>query len=159
MSGKKTNKNVETYDTSPVGMMRHANEVAAVQMRAEGATYDDIVAAGIYNTSSAAYKAVQRSLQRQAREPVETVRQMEVNRLDLLLKAVWFRAISIGHPDDIRSCLQIMKRRSALLGLDAPKKIDIADMVRQMAVLMGLDPELAVNETQALLDEAKEVGQ
>ncbi len=139
-------------------MMLLASELAAVEMRVRGATYDEIALAGIgYNCKSAAYKAVQRALKRRAAEPVETVRQLEVSRLDALLGAVWDRALRVGLPDDINSVLKIMKRRAALLGLDAPKKIDITDTVRGLAELQGLDPDMAIRETYALIEESKAV--
>jgi hypothetical protein len=45
-----------------------------------------------------------------------------VDRLDRLLAAIWNQAIE-GDGESIDRCLRIMKRRSELLGLDAPKNV------------------------------------
>jgi hypothetical protein len=50
------------------------------------------------------------------------VRKLECERLDRLLLAVWSRALS-GDLDALDRALALMKRRAALLGLDAPRKI------------------------------------
>ena len=54
-------------------------------------------------------------------EPTDALRTLELERLDALQLAIWDQAIQ-GHVANIDRVLSIMKRRSALLGLDAPKR-------------------------------------
>jgi hypothetical protein len=53
------------------------------------------------------------------------VRRVEVERLDVLLRALWPKALATGdkqQPRAVEMCLSIMARRSALMGLDAPSR-------------------------------------
>ena len=53
---------------------------------------------------------------------------MEIERLDVLLKALWPTALATGHNQQARAVedvLSIMARRSALLGLDAAQRVRV----------------------------------
>jgi len=51
---------------------------------------------------------------------INELRQLELERLDMLQLGLWERAIS-GDPQSISVMLNVLNRRSSLLGLDAPK--------------------------------------
>jgi hypothetical protein len=56
---------------------------------------------------------------------IEALRQLEAERLDRLQVAVWSAAVS-GSTQAIDTVLKISQRRSKLLGLDAPTRIDVS---------------------------------
>lgn len=115
--------------------------VEALKMRKEGYSYPQI--AEYLNVSlSMAYKYVQQAIkeiQDKTIEATKDVIELEVQRLDDLLAAIWDRAVNgygkiikdknnqrreIVVPDykATQQALKIMERRSNLLGLDSPKK-------------------------------------
>jgi hypothetical protein len=47
--------------------------------------------------------------------------------------------------------LKIMARRSSLLGLDAPAKIDVEPKVRRLAAELGVDPDEAITESRRVI--------
>jgi len=74
-----------------------------------------------------AYKDVDRELTKmreEIAENVETIREQELLRLDRLMHALWHEAVGDNGAWAVDRILKIMKRRSDLIGLDAPKKID-----------------------------------
>ena len=68
-------------------------------------------------TPQAIHQMIKRVLASRVTETVEQARSLELMRCDQLLKAVWQRALD-GDIACVDRCLQIMRRRSALLGLD-----------------------------------------
>lgn len=64
----------------------------------------------------------------------------DLERLGIAEKAIW-PAVIKGDLLAIDRLLRIMERRAKLLGLDAPKRIDITDRIRRLAEEAGLDPE------------------
>jgi hypothetical protein len=103
-------------------------------MRRGGASFDQI-GRSLGVTRSAAFKAVRRVLARIAREASEDaaeLRQLEQQRLDVLLAACWPTAVK-GDMQAIDRALRIAERRARLLGLDAPQKaqfgkLDLVDV-------------------------------
>jgi hypothetical protein len=69
---------------------------------------------------STAHRRVSRALGAIPRELADEYRALEALRLDALQQAVWEQAIE-GDLKAVDRVLSIMKRRSQLLGLDAPK--------------------------------------
>jgi len=59
-------------------------------------------------------------------EARESVRQMELERLDKMLAAL-DRGICDGQADAITTALRISAQRCKLLGLDAPAKVEVTD--------------------------------
>lgn len=111
----------------------------ALELRRAGATYDAIADRLGYTNRGAAYKAVQRGLRRTIQEPADELRQLEVERLDRLLTAVWRSAMG-GNLGAVDRVLRVAERRARLLGLDAPTKIETEGAVRYQIV--GIPPEL-----------------
>lgn len=102
---------------------RQAN---AVRLRKEGHSYRDI--ADLLNCSvSTAFTDVQKALEeirKQTKEDIETIRSLELERLDMMLSAVNPAAMA-GDVKAVLATLKIMERRAKLLGLDAPESINV----------------------------------
>ena len=111
-----------------------------------------------YASPSGAFKAIEAGLRATLREPADALRALELERLDALHHSLWGRAVA-GNLFALDRVLAVARRRSALLGLDAPKKIEttlIADVERfaeRAAAERGLDPALVVLEAERVLAE------
>lgn len=90
----------------------------ALELRKRGMSYSDIAAAIGYKSPSGAHQAVAHALKKTLREEADGLREMEAERLDALLDAVWDKAMR-GNKDAVDRVLRIMERRARLLGLDA----------------------------------------
>jgi hypothetical protein len=120
--------------TSARRLAAREREQRAVQLRRAGMSYDAI-AKTLECTRSGAFKAVARVLARiakDAREDAGLIRDLEVQRLDALLVAVWPKAVK-GDVAAVDRALRIAERRARLLGLDAPVKamfgkLDLVDV-------------------------------
>jgi hypothetical protein len=91
----------------------------ALELRKEGHSYESISEQLGYSTRSASYKAVMRRLRDMDRPAVSMLRELEVQRLDAMLYAVWNDVLQ-GDANAVTTALRISERRSRLLGLDAP---------------------------------------
>lgn len=100
----------------------------AVELRKAGATFDEIAAAPgpdgkpLYASKGTAYKAVEQALREAVREPARELIELEVQRLDLLLRAIW-PAVVRGHLGAVDRALRVAERRARLLGLDGPQVV------------------------------------
>jgi hypothetical protein len=98
-----------------------------MELRLGGASYAQIGEA-LGMTAGGAYKAADRLMARQevqSGERADKLRRIEAARCDRLLVALWPRAIQ-GDVKAIREALHISKRRSELLGLDAPRRQELS---------------------------------
>jgi len=95
----------------------------ALELRKEGHSYESISEQLGYSTRSASYKAVMRRLRDMDRPAVSMLRELEVQRLDAMLYAVWNDVLQ-GDAGAVSAALKISERRSRLLGLDAPHSIE-----------------------------------
>ena len=84
------------------------------------------------------------------RAGAERLRVLELARLDAMHSALWPR-VRAGDTDAIDRLLRIAERRSKLLGLDAPARVDITAYVRELALAEGLDPDEAVREAERIV--------
>ena len=98
-----------------MAMIRQNN---ALELRASGATYTQIAEALNYATSAGAYQAVMSALDRQAVEPAEHVRKLELRRLDKMLLGLFKSGAMEGNTFKVMAALKIMERRAKYLGLD-----------------------------------------
>lgn len=105
-------------------------EQLAMDLRLGGYTYEQaaqkIKINGKPVTAAAVYMMVMRVLDRQQQDTLEKVpkvREIEVNRCDTYLKAMLPQAKK-GNVNTIMACIKVAERRSRLLGLDAPVKVD-----------------------------------
>ena len=95
----------------------------AVELRIQGFTLQKIADQLGYRCTSAVHKAIMKELSTkvaQTATSINELRQLELERLDMLQLGLWERAIS-GDPQSISVMLNVLNRRSSLLGLDAPK--------------------------------------
>ena len=111
--GGKTGRTIEAYE----------KDQRALELRKEGHTYESISEQLGYSTPSASYKAVMRRLRDMDRPAVSMLRELEVQRLDAMLYAVWDDVLQ-GDANAVHTALRISERRSRLLGLDAPHTVE-----------------------------------
>lgn len=111
-----------------------------LELRKAGASYSQIADQLGYKNESGAWKAVQQAIDCIIREPAKDVLIIELARLDTMLLALWAKAKS-GDTHAIGRCLSIMERRSAYLGIDAPKKT-AAEFDGSITVTDGAHEEL-----------------
>jgi hypothetical protein len=95
---------------------------SALELRKAGVSFPQIARRLGYSGPGAAFKAVQSALDATLREPAESLRTLEAERLDRLMLGVWQRATA-GDAKAVDNVLKIMDRRARLLGLDAPRKV------------------------------------
>jgi DNA-binding transcriptional MerR regulator len=114
----------------------------AVELRSAGVTYDEIAKALGYSNRKGAWKAVDAALKKTLREATEALREIERERLDQMLKAIWQRVLK-GEPKAIEVALRISERRARLDGLDAPKKLDHTTDGQPLFKAYCFDPENA----------------
>lgn len=94
----------------------------AIDSRRQGLTYDQIAQSMNLSGRGAAWKIVQRGLERGVVESAEDLRVLESHRLDAMQLAIWEKCMH-GDLKAIDSALRIMERRARLFGLDSPSKI------------------------------------
>lgn len=99
-------------------------QAEAMRLRIAGRSFDAIAEALGYASKSGAYKAVLTGLQNTLQEPADELRTLEVERLDAMIDAIWDKVES-GSEAAIDRALRIMERRSRLLGLDQPARVDV----------------------------------
>jgi hypothetical protein len=92
-------------------------ERKAMELRRAGVTYEGIAERLGYQTRNGAHRAVARALARNPAADVAGVRELETDRLDRLLVAVWPTAMK-GDAKAVDQVLKIAERRARLLGLD-----------------------------------------
>lgn len=123
-------------------------QAKALELRKAGETFQQIANTIGYEGPGAAYKAVHAGIRKMLREPAEALIELEVSRLDEMLRAIWPKVLA-GDTQAIDRVLRIMDRRAKYLGLDAPTKVDITGLIREEAQRAGLsaeDAEAAVLE-------------
>lgn len=147
----------------------------AVKMRRDGARYSEIAKKLGYTTPASAVQDVQRALSAEIAEPAAELRAIEVQRLDMMWQATIevLRAqhvvVSNGrvvflNDEPIKDhgpilaaidrLLKIQERRARLLGLDAPKSIEVVSIDAVDAEIRRLNAELhAAEEAARLADE------
>jgi len=115
-------------------------QLQALELRRQGRRYDEIAEMLGVSLSSAwrlVHRAYQRSL-KLADDEAEMQRQLDLQRLDAALAAIW-PAVKAGELAAIDRLISILSRRARLLGLDRPEeqKVDIgnalADILARLA--------------------------
>jgi hypothetical protein len=130
-------------------------QVKAIELRRSGMTYERI-GREIGFTTMAAYLAVKVGLEKSLREPGDALRELEVQRMEELLEAVWPLAKS-GDLFAVDRVIKISERRARLLGLDAPIKAEVTgpDGGPIQSVVMTIDlsklSELELEQYEGLL--------
>ncbi len=88
----------------------------AVQLAAEGHSYEEIARVVGYSHRGSAHRAVFKALEEREVEDVEALRSIEVARLDALQVALWPRA-ETGDTAAIGLLVRIIESRARILGL------------------------------------------
>ena len=127
-----------------------AKRAQALQLRMGGASYSAIAAQMGSSGAGTAYKQVRAALREMLQEPADAVRAIELERYDRLMLAHWPTALR-GDIQASAMVLRIMERRAAMLGLDAPKKIDLTAYIRDLAEREGIDPDEAVAAAEEIV--------
>lgn len=129
----------------------------ALQLRAQGLTYEEIAIRTGYASRGAAHNAVQRALAQYSAPIIEDARKLEEFRLDMLLGSVWplcfeHEKVTIDKNGNekrekklvdlfaIDRALAIAERRARLRGLDMPKDEAAGNAVVIREVPAGLLP-------------------
>lgn len=152
-----------------------ARDAEACRMRRDGNTYEQIAERLGYAGRGEAYNGVQRALLAIVREPAEDLRNFELDRLDYMyykvLEVLHRRHYTVQHgkvvsladengnltplEDDapvlnaVDRLLRIQERRARLLGLDAPKQIEIITLDAIQAEIRRLEENMAARERAA----------
>lgn len=113
-------------DGDPKKLTKAQRRVEALNLRAAGHNYR-VIADTLGVSVKTAYMDVQdgmRYLSAYERVIAEDHRAMDLTRLDLMLSYLWSK-VELGDTFAMQTALQVMARRSKLLGLDAPVEIDL----------------------------------
>lgn len=116
----------------------------ALELKKAGASYADIGRAlGI--TGVSAQTLVRTALSQLDRESFDLrgFRRLSLERFDRLLRAVWPKAME-GDCEAARTCAYIERQRNELLGLNAPKQLDIG--VAALKIVWSPPPQTERNE-------------
>ncbi len=103
-----------------------------LELRKAGRTFDEIADALGYADRSGAKHAYDSALKRMGREAAEDLRELELYRLEDLWATAYHRAMQLAEDDHDgflkfqAHMLNISRRRSGLMGLDAPRQVEVA---------------------------------
>lgn len=95
----------------------------ALEMRVAGVGFKRIAVKLGYSAESGAFHAVKAALKKTSREQPEDLRNVEEDRLNVMLFAIWPEVRS-GNLTAISTALKIMERRAKMRGLDEPIRTD-----------------------------------
>jgi hypothetical protein len=108
-------------------------ERVAVMLRIDGLKYHEI-GAQLGISDRMASRIVNRAMNRVLREPVGQLVDLEAARLDRLWQAMLPRALA-GSARHAEVCVSISERRSRLLGLDQPTKMEMRMSVEEVEAI------------------------
>jgi hypothetical protein len=119
MNARKRPRPRTASKTSPARIAAAQRAARALELRSTGATFAEIARRLGYSSKTGAHDAVKRGLDATLRKPADTLRTLDLERLDRLFATHFPRACRGDH-QATAACLRIMERQAALLGLDAP---------------------------------------
>jgi hypothetical protein len=124
---------------------------AALDLRISGETFQEIADALGYKHASGAKFAVDSALMKTIKEPADQLRDMEVARMDVMLKSLWPGVLK-GNARTVEVAIKVLERRAKLLGLDAPIKINIEQIVNEAAERYGLTEDEKVELQRSIVE-------
>ena len=136
-------------------------QIEVVKLRRGGLTFDMIAERVGYSNASGAYKAWKNGMKHVVYDDVDSIRQTELDRLDIAQAAIWGDLTDIQNIDPatraklILALIKVMERRARLLGLDTPVKsqveVNIYDRdsidaeVSRLVALLNSKPQSALD--------------
>lgn len=126
MAGKAMRRGRSKHDAKRMAAVER--QVAVLEHRKLGMSYQQIAVRLGFNSKQAAWKAGWAALNRTRRRPDKNALALELARVDALFVAIYGRAIR-GEQGAIDAALKLMEVRARLLGLDAPTQIELPSNV------------------------------
>lgn len=105
-------------------------------------------------TISRDFAALDQRFQAQAAQDIATAKGLDLERIETLIRGLWGEAAN-GRWLAVDRVVALLARKAAMLGYDAPAKVDLARYVREQALALGLDPDLAVAEAERIIAERR----
>lgn len=138
-------------------------EQEVIKLRRAGLAWSQVASQLGFANESGPFKVFRRVLARrleELNESVDEVRALELDRLDAMLRGGLFAKAQGGDVYAIDRVLKISERRSALLGLDAAKRVEVQVQEELNGAMTKLQARLS-NDVfqQVLLALADEVGE
>lgn len=142
------------HKTGTRALSAQAKQLQALELRRQGQTFEEIAKRVGYADRAAAHKAVMTALRTALREPAEAVRELELQRLDAVIVAMW-PGMTAGDPKSAAVVLRALERRSVMLGLDEPSRsrveIDLRKVSEQVAAEYGMPVDAVIAEAEAIV--------
>lgn len=131
----------------------------AVKLRIAGADWETIARTCGYASRGAACTDVTRAMENataEATRNADVLRHLELARLDRLQQAFWAAAIGGGEGanEAARTVLGIIDRRCRLLGLSAPKKLEVVTLGAIEAEIARLEADMGDPDPEDLVEPA-----
>jgi hypothetical protein len=127
-------------------------EAEVLNLRRTGMSFTVIARRLGYSSSSGAYNAFKRAMDRITQEPAEELRRLELERLDEMFEALWPN-VKKGRGYAVEKALMIMDRRARLLGLDAPTKHQVTVSDSVAAEIEALANDLGILDAVVVEDD------
>lgn len=126
---------------------------SALKLKIAGATYDAIARTLGYAHRGNAQRDVMAALAAITKEPAEQLKQLELERCDEMLLAIWPK-VRRADLAAIDRALRIMERRAKYEGLDAPTRQTITVITEDMvdAEIHRLEAEMLEREQASATD-------
>lgn len=144
--------------TSPRRIDATERQGQALDLRKSGASYQAIAKALGFRGRQGAAMAVQAALRKTIQEPADDLRKLDLERLDVMLLHLWPKVLR-GDIRSIDASLRVLARRSLLLGLDAPLRVDVTalmeDEASRIAEATGQDKAELIAEAERIVEAAQ----
>lgn len=121
-------------NSSPARISAVERRAQTVELRTQGHTFEEIAKIVGYSNKASAYKAFQTALESIVKEPVETYRAVELQRLDKMTQGLADRAFD-GDIPAVHALLKVMERRAKMLGLDHSPDLSLTNNGQIQVVL------------------------
>ena len=126
----KASDDLESKKNQIIRNERTTQSAAALQLRIDGASWDDIATILEYSSPIDARHAVERALALEAASPekVEHVRLVNSKRLERIYRSLSRRAVNPKDPDHlqyVRAAVTVIDRHSKLWGADSPQQMNV----------------------------------
>src|SRR5690625_1421377 len=114
--GNSANRDADDYAESKITKQ-------CLELRLAGATYEDIGEV-VGRHKANVYRRIKKAIREIPKSEVEELRALESERLSRVQRSVWRQALE-GHLGAVDRVIKSSERRSRLLGLDSPQRVDL----------------------------------